>query len=189
MAGYLCFNMSFHHWLLIERSHRVFDSKSFIHIWWYVLRYLENHLHQWGFPSHLLTVYIIDWESSGFYHVQHQDIVITWLDLYHWGFGLKTLGCWISSPRLRWSLFWVILNGSTFVLVLDVLSSHHGSTLVSSSHDYVQSVSTTMDLHCIGRRPCYEPYKIWFSCTTATSIQHIFLPFLHFAKDSSIAFL
>ena len=41
-----------------------------------------------------------------------------------------------------------------FVLAVAVLSSHHGSTLVSSSHDYVQSVSTTMDLHCIGRQPC-----------------------------------
>ena len=43
-----------------------------------------------------------------------------------------------------------------FVLAMVVLSSHHGSTLVSSSHDCVQSVSTTMDLHCIGRKPCYE---------------------------------
>ena len=32
MVGYLTFNMSLHHWLLIERSHRVFISKSFIHI-------------------------------------------------------------------------------------------------------------------------------------------------------------
>ena len=46
------------------------------------------------------------------------------------------------------------------VLVMVVLSSHHGSTLVSSSHDCVQSVSTTMDLHCIGRQPCYESYNI-----------------------------
>ena len=61
MAGYLAFNMSLHHWLLIERSHRVFESKSFIHIRWYVLWYLRNHWHKWWFPSHLLTVYIIDW--------------------------------------------------------------------------------------------------------------------------------
>ena len=37
MEGYLAFNMSLHHWLLIEISHRVFNSKSFIHIQWYVL--------------------------------------------------------------------------------------------------------------------------------------------------------
>ena len=47
-----------------------------------------------------------------------------------------------------------------FVLVVDVLSSHHGSTLVSIIHDCVQSVSTTMDLHCIGRQPHYESYDI-----------------------------
>ena len=46
------------------------------------------------------------------------------------------------------------------ILVMVVLSSHHGSMLVSSSHDCVQSVSTTMDLHCIGRQPCYESYEI-----------------------------
>ena len=61
MVGYLDFNTSLHYFLLIEGSHRVFDSKSFIHIWWYVLRYLGNHWHQWLFPSHLLTVYINDW--------------------------------------------------------------------------------------------------------------------------------
>ena len=45
-------------------------------------------------------------------------------------------------------------------MVMVVLSSHHGSTLLSSSHDCVQSVSTSMDLHCIGRQPCYELYDI-----------------------------
>ena len=43
-----------------------------------------------------------------------------------------------------------------FVLVVVVLSSRHGSTFVSSSHDCVQSISTTMDMQCIGRHPCYE---------------------------------
>ena len=47
-----------------------------------------------------------------------------------------------------------------FVLVMAMLSSHHGSTLMSSSHDYVQSVSTSMDLHCIGWQPCYESFEI-----------------------------
>ena len=61
MVGYLTFNMSSHHWLLIERYHRLFNSKSFIHTWRDVLRYLGNHWHQWWFPSCLLTVYIIDW--------------------------------------------------------------------------------------------------------------------------------
>ena len=42
-----------------------------------------------------------------------------------------------------------------FVLVMAVLSSHHGSKLVSSSRYCVQSVSTTMDLQCIGWKPCY----------------------------------
>ena len=66
-----CFHcMSLHHWLLIQRCHQVFESNSFIHIRWYVLRYLGNHWNQWWLPSHLLTVYIIDWWSSGFHHVQ-----------------------------------------------------------------------------------------------------------------------
>ena len=43
-----------------------------------------------------------------------------------------------------------------FVLVMAMLSSHDGSMLMSSSHDCVQSVSTTMDLQCIGRQPCYD---------------------------------
>ena len=42
MAGYLAFNMSLHHWLFIEISHQLFDSKSFIHIRW-LLRCLGNH--------------------------------------------------------------------------------------------------------------------------------------------------
>ena len=41
-----------------------------------------------------------------------------------------------------------------FVLVVAMLSFHHGSTFVSSSHDCVQSISTTMDLYFIGQNPC-----------------------------------
>ena len=32
MVGYLTFNMSLHHWLLIERSHPMFDFNSYIQI-------------------------------------------------------------------------------------------------------------------------------------------------------------
>ena len=62
--------------------------------------------------------------------------------------------------QVAMEFFLVIEHGSTFVLVMAVLSSHHGSTLVSSSHDCVQSVSTSMDQHCIDRQPCYELYEI-----------------------------
>ena len=91
-----------------------------------------------------------------------KTFVITWIDSYHCRFSLKTLGSHVLS-RLWWSLYWVILHGSTFVLVVAVLSSHHGSTLVSSSHDCVQSVITTMDLQCIGRQPCCTLYEIFSS--------------------------
>ena len=37
-----------------------------------------------------------------------------------------------------------------FVLVVVMLSSHHGSMLVSSGRDCAQSFSTNMDLYCIG---------------------------------------
>ena len=40
-------------------------------------------------------------------------IVITWLDLYCCRFVLNTLGYQISSLRLQWILFSVILHGST----------------------------------------------------------------------------
>ena len=38
----------------------IFDFNSSSHIRWNVLGYLWNHWHQWWFPSHLLTVYLID---------------------------------------------------------------------------------------------------------------------------------
>ena len=40
----------------------------------------------------LLTVHVIDWQSSGFYHVRHQIIVITWIESYFVEDETKTLG-------------------------------------------------------------------------------------------------
>ena len=78
-----------------------------------------------------------------------------------------SLWVWLEDPELSYIFAQVamefVLSHITWihiVLVMVLLSSHHGSTLVSSSHDCVQSVSTTMDLHCIGRKPCYESFEI-----------------------------
>ena len=80
---------------------------------------------------------------------------------------LVSLRVWLEDPGLsdiftQVAMEFVLsyIKWIHFVLVMAVLSSHHGSTLVSSSHDCVQLVSTTMDLHCIGWKPCYELYEI-----------------------------
>ena len=60
MIDTLSFEIGLHHQPLIKIFNQMFDIKSSIHIRGIIIEYLGNHQHQWWYPSHLLTVLIID---------------------------------------------------------------------------------------------------------------------------------
>ena len=85
----------------------------------------------------------------------------------HTDFGWRpwdrvTQACYTLCPRLRWSLFWVLSHRSTLYWSVAMYhSSHRGmDPQCTCSWPYL-SYLVYMDLHCIGRQPCFESNMFW----------------------------
>ena len=98
---------------------RVFNFSSFIHILWIVLKYIEDHCHYLWFLSHLLTFYIISWQSSDFLACWTSTHLFTCYNLHFYQVAVecKTLGLdykiqgftvvWHDCVDMHVSFIWV----------------------------------------------------------------------------------